>query len=91
MRRAGFASLFIAAVLALSANGEMESLVVPAGETLTVTASATYDTVTVNGTLIVSAGTLTATNAGGKDLRLREEDGKLMLELLPGGMTVFLR
>ncbi|MBQ6007803.1 MAG: hypothetical protein IJL17_04645 [Kiritimatiellae bacterium] len=37
------------------------------------------------------AWTLTATNAGGKDLRLREEDGKLMLDLLPGGLTVIFR
>ena len=39
----------IIAAMALYANGDMESLLVPAGETLTVTASATYDTVTVNG------------------------------------------
>ena len=37
------------------------------------------------------AWTFTATNAGGKDLRLREEDGKLMLDLLPGGLTVIFR
>ena len=53
----------IAAAFALCASADIGSLVVPAGETLTVTSSATYDTVTVNGTLIVSAGTLTATNA----------------------------
>lgn len=53
----------IVAALAICASGDIGSLVVPAGETLTVTSSATYDTVTVNGTLIVSAGTLTATNA----------------------------
>ena len=37
------------------------------------------------------AWTFTATNAGGKDLRLREEDGKLMLDLLPGGLTIIFR
>ena len=37
------------------------------------------------------AWTLTATNAGGKDLRLREENGRLMLNLLPGGMTIIFR
>ena len=37
------------------------------------------------------AWTFTATNTGGKDLRLREEDGKLMLDLLPGGLTVIFR
>jgi hypothetical protein len=37
------------------------------------------------------AWTLTATNAGGKVLRLREEDGKLLLDLLPGGLTVIFR
>ena len=37
------------------------------------------------------AWTFTATNAGGKKLRLREEGGKLMLDLLAGGLTVILR
>ena len=37
------------------------------------------------------AWTLTATNAGGKDLRLREENGKLMLDLLLGGLMVIFR
>ena len=37
------------------------------------------------------AWTFTATNTGGKDLRLREEDGKLLLDLLPGGLTVIFR
>lgn len=37
------------------------------------------------------AWTFTATNAGGKTLRLREEGGKLMLDLLAGGLTVILR
>ncbi len=48
---------------AVCARADMASLVVPAGDEMTISASATYDTVTVNGTLIVSAGTLTATNA----------------------------
>ena len=51
------------ALCAVCARADMASLVVPAGDEMTISASATYDTVTVNGTLIVSAGTLTATNA----------------------------
>ena len=37
------------------------------------------------------AWTLTATNAGGKDLRLREENGRLMLNLIPDGITIIFR
>ena len=37
------------------------------------------------------AWTFTATNAGGKKLRLREEGGKLMLDLLDAGTMVILR
>ena len=37
------------------------------------------------------AWTFTATNAGGKTLRLREEGGRLMLDLLDNGTVVILR
>jgi hypothetical protein len=37
------------------------------------------------------AWTFSATNAGGKKLRLREEGGKLMLDLLDAGTMVILR
>ena len=37
------------------------------------------------------AWTFTATNAGGKKLRLREEGGKLMLDLLDNGTVVIFR
>ena len=37
------------------------------------------------------AWTFTATNADGKKLRLREEGGKLMLDLLDNGTVVIFR
>ena len=37
------------------------------------------------------AWTFTTTNAGGKKLRLREEGGRLMLDLLDNGTVVVLR
>ena len=37
------------------------------------------------------AWTFTATNAGGKKLRLREEGGRLMLDLLDAGTMVIFR
>ncbi len=50
-------------ICSMCALADMDSLVVAEGEEMTISQSATYDTVRVNGTLIVSAGTLTATNA----------------------------
>ena len=57
-------TLTVAAVAALASSGLFaESLNVAGGETLTVSSDATYDSVTVSGTLVVSNANLTSSGA----------------------------